>query len=189
MRTEPVDRVYGNLGGMTVEARRVNSFGPRNIPLGALVGAVAGLIFGTITLYGPSRSPLTLEGFLAIASWYVLAGIVGFSSISATFALYNPYPRAFNGVATLDRVEGGRLWFYAKNGSRASMSLSKRVANVHGEQIIHFGSIPRFLELKTQTSGEMGTLVAALCGQVRILRTYQNEPPEETDDTKKDGTN
>ncbi|HVH14959.1 MAG TPA: hypothetical protein VNA15_04490 [Candidatus Angelobacter sp.] len=62
------------------------------------------------------------------------------------------------------------------------MSLAKRVANVHGDQIIHFGTIPRFLELKTKTSEEMGTLIAALRGQVRILRTYQEAPGEEGDD-------
>ena len=94
-----------------------------------------------------------------------------------------------NSWVALDRVEQGRLWFYMKNGRRTNMPLAKRVANVHGEQIIHFGTIPRFLELKTQTSEEMGILVSTLSGQVRILRTFRDDLPEEADDTKEHSTN
>ncbi len=44
-------------------------------------------------------------------------------------------------------------------------------------------------ELKTRTAEQMGILVGALGSQVRTLRTYKDEPPEEADDTKEEGTN
>ncbi len=143
-----------------------------------LVGAAVGLIFSTTILYDRSRGPFTLEEFLAIASWYVLASVAVFSSISAIFALYNPYPRALKGLVTLDRVEQGRLWFYSKDDRRGSISLPKQKVNVHDELTIHFGLLPRNLELRTQTADEMRLLVNELRDRVRSLRTYESKPGE-----------
>ena len=148
-----------------------------------LVGAAVGLIFSTTILYDQSRGPFTLEGFLAMASWYVLTGVVMVSSISAIFAFYNPYPRSLNGFVTLDRVEHGRLWFYSKNGRRGSISLRKQKVNVHDQLTIHFGLLPRNLELRTQTADEVRLLVNALRDQVRSLRTCESEPGEQAEDS------
>jgi hypothetical protein len=111
------------------------------------------------------------------------------SFISAIFALYNPYPRALNGLVTLDRVEQGRLWFYAKNGRSGSIFLPKQKVNVHDELTIHFGLLPRNLELRTQTVDEMRILVNALRDQVRSLRTYESEPGEQAEGSWQDRKN
>jgi hypothetical protein len=172
------ERVYGDLGGIAAEARRINGRRMRNLPIGTAFGAAIGFLLSLGTIYDRYSHVYTLDRFLALLPRFVfLGGIIGLS-LATVLALYNPYPRNLSGPITLDRVEEGKLWFYGKNGKRNSISLPRQTVNVHDEQTIHFGLPPKVLELKTQTIEEMKILTTALSGQVRIFRPYGG--PNET---------
>ncbi len=172
------DRVYGSLGGIKAEARRISSRGIRDLWLGTAIGASIGFLLSIGTTYDRYSHVYAPNRFVALLPWFVLLGGVVGLSLTTISTLYSPYPRTLSGPITLDRVEAGKLWFWGTSGQRNSISLPRQTVNVHDEQTIHFGLPPKILELKTQTIEEMKILTTALSGQVRIFRPYGG--PNET---------
>ena len=172
------DRVYGNLGGMSVEVSA--SMVPRRPSFlgGVAVFVFLGLIFGTLVFFG-HPPPYDLGGILVQLLWGALiGGLVGLPA-SAAMKRYGTFPKSVLGHLVLDRVENYKMWYYGEDGKRHHIGLRRQVINVHDETTLHIGVLSKVLELKTQTPSDMEKLSSLLRNEVKIFRHYgDSETPE-----------